>query len=168
MQVGQEIPRIIKGRVAIFRRESELWKSDHEEAMRYFDFCDHLNTGIHLYNEICRLDENWRESVHSQKCPYDSSQHRRIMALFLTLARVAFDVEGQLLPKYESQFGVQDGAEFRKVCRELRGIVSEDASFFDSEALAALRDEALEAVDGETDIDEWTSKCPNQELQKPI
>jgi hypothetical protein len=100
------------------------------------------------------LDENWRRVVY-RGAPYGEEFAQRIGDLFRRLGRAMFAIEKDLVPLYERQHDTHGAEEFRKCCRELRGILTPDKDFFDDDALAALRDQALDQLAGGQGIEQW-------------
>lgn len=141
------VERAVRTKLDAYEDEYELWKADHDLAMRYFDFCDHVAEGIKLYRGICRLDEHWREEVLSKRLEHDPDFTGRISELFTKVSRLMRQTRDTLLPEFERQFAVVDKAdEFRACCKELEDIHTSDADFFNHDALVDLRDAALDEV----------------------
>lgn len=143
MAIISQVQRIIRGKVTNLQDEYEVWQADHKMAMAYFNFCDLVNSTLELYEDICRLDENWRKCVHRGDCKYERVDDAMISDLFHSLANVAFGIEG-MLEYFDNNYGVEKAQEFGKLCTELRGIVTADHDFFEPDSLSKLRDEALD------------------------
>lgn len=153
-----ELARAVIGHeIAAYEEKSEFWKSHHDLAMRCFDFCDLLSAGIKHYQDVCRLDEEWRQVVLRKPELYEAGFDQGISGLFSALASVMFRVESSDAMKFfEAQFGVGEAEGYRKCCRELRDMLTSDEEFFDSPKLEQLRDEAIEA-NREGRCEPWTA-----------
>lgn len=149
--------KILRHRLDSYEDERDLWKEDHGEASRYFDFRDFISGGIELYKELCHLEEAWRTDVYRKLIPYDARFLAKIEGLFSTFSDLAFDIEQSLLLKFEADQGIAEiAAEFRRYCQELRDAMTPDTKFFVDEKLADLRDEALEQ-NARGDCEQWSS-----------
>lgn len=155
MPTAETVHRVIRDKVNSFQDECDLWKQDYKAAQLYFDFCDLLKDGAELHKEICKLDENWRLDIYRGVVPFDPEMDQRIGELFRRLAGIMFTIERDLLPHFDRESDVDDAGEFIKICRELRGILTDDKDFFADDALIALRDDALDQHAGGQDIEQW-------------
>ena len=154
MTTAQIVQRLIRDRVDALQDQCDLWRQEYQTAQLYFDWRDLLHEGVELYCDVCRLDENWRRDVY-RGAPYGEEFAQRIGDLFRRLGRAMFAIEKDLVPLYEREHGTHGAEEFRKCCRELRGILTPDTEFFDDDALAALRDQALDQMAGGQGIEQW-------------
>jgi hypothetical protein len=145
MTTAQFVQRLIRDRVDAFQDECDLWRQEYQAAQLYFDWRDLLHEGVELYHELCRLDENWRRDVYCGGS-YEEDFAQRVDELFRRLGRAMFTIEKDLVPLYEREHGTHGAEEFRKCCREIRGILTPDQQFFAGDALTALRDQALDQM----------------------
>lgn len=140
------VEKIVRERLDAYEDEYDLWKTDHEQAMLYFDFCDLLDEGVRLFGSVCRLDENWRSDVANGRIEYDKDTRARILAHFRRWATIGKRIHEQLLPWVVAKYGndVEHSAEFLNCYREIQGILTDDKDFFVGDKLHDLRDHAID------------------------
>lgn len=109
------------------------------------DFEYKLQKGLCIYRALNRLDENLRLQALKGEIEYTAEiadGFRRIFALWHEPCGVAL----KSLQYFEDRgFVVENANEFRAACIEVTGMLAGDAEFFSGNALADLRDEAVES-----------------------
>lgn len=135
---------IVRDKVDAYEDECDYWQADHEKAMLYFDFRDLVADGISLFSDLCRLDENWRESMLKDEVLFDQFFADKLNTLLSRFYRTTKSICEILLPKFEASFGdVERSAEIRSVLKELECIATADHEFFTHEKFIRVRDQAL-------------------------
>jgi hypothetical protein len=133
--------------------QPEPWNSDHEEgsprhgqdrALAFRDIATVVDRGNWLFWAISVVDENWHTEVYEGKTPYKPEEDAEITGYYQIWLHTAEKVLNSL-NEHESRGHQVPGAEvFRKNCREARGLLTDDASFFSDDALVDLRDRAID------------------------
>lgn len=135
---------LLHSKLRVYLRETELWKADHERAVAFFRFDDHLAVGIQLFESITRWDESWRCKVLAGEEQYDPMLANEIKEAYEWWLRPCAEVEAQL-ETCEREFGsTENGERFRQCYREAVGILTPDEEFFSGDALVQARDKAID------------------------
>ena len=66
----------------VYCEESELWKSDHELAMAFYNFQDFLEFGVGLFDSITKIDEDWRLRVLKRECDYEAGFAEALLRVY--------------------------------------------------------------------------------------
>ncbi len=135
---------LLHSKLRVYLEETELWKADHERAMAFFCFDDHLAAGVQLFESITRWDEAWRSKVISGEQEHDPMVSQQIKEAYQWWLRPCAEIESQL-DTFEREFGAtENGEKFRRCHREAVGILTPDEEFFSDDALLRERDEAID------------------------
>ncbi len=135
---------LLHSKLRVYAIETELWKTDHDRAMAFFRFDDHLGTGIQLFESITRWDESWRSNVLAGEEQHDPMVADEIKEAYQCWFRPCAEVEAQL-ETFEREFGpTKNGERFRQCHRECAGLLTPDEEFFSGDALLQARDEAID------------------------
>ena len=128
----------------LFGHDTEHWKTGHTDAMACYEFEDHLQSGIEIFDSITRFDEDRRLRVLKGQIPYDASTEQQIQGLYKDWLQPSA-LAATILEHYESLFGdVKHADEFRSRYSEAKGIVTPDNEFFSDDTLVELRDAAID------------------------
>lgn len=134
----------VQSNLELYEQGAESWKADHGAAMACYEFEDFLEYGIEIFESISSLDEAWRLRVFKRQVSYDADLESRIHDCYRKWLEPCADVE-QVLQWFESRFGeLRRAEEFRARRREAQGILANDSEFFAGDALARLRDDAID------------------------
>ena len=107
-------------------------------------FQDWLIVSNHLFETISRFDSGWHAGVFAGQIAYNADQAAHILGFYRTWSKHADRVLA-ILDRLESEGHAFRGTdEYRRHCREARGLLTSDAEFFAGDALVALRDEAID------------------------
>ncbi|MFO0983910.1 MAG: hypothetical protein U1E76_19675 [Planctomycetota bacterium] len=136
--------KLVEQQVELFRSQAteELWKRDHEEAMRVLDFEEVVAFGVACCNMIHRLDEGIRLRELRDEIPYDESRHTRVQNLYVAWLAIARSVERTITKLESSGWEISGAVEFRSCTSEVEGLLTPDDKFFAGEKLARLIDQA--------------------------
>ncbi len=126
-------------------KAAESWALNHAEAADCRDLEAMLLEDAIFLDRLTRLDADWHSDVFRGAASYDASFEEKIFRLYQ-----AWEKSGEkTLERIEEweDLGCQVvGAEgFRAVLEEVRGMLTPDAEFFDTEALTARQDAAIDA-----------------------
>lgn len=95
------------------------------------------------FDSASTIDLSWHTGVHEGRFPFDEAMRERIEALYAAVAERG----GRLLRHVEFLEGngheVNGSARLRDDVSECRGILTDDAEFFDDPRLAELQDQAI-------------------------
>ena len=154
------VESVLRTKLNAYHDECDAWRADSEQAELVFDFQELLSEGIRLFQAINRFDEETRKGFFEDPESYDEDFDRRVADLYRRLATPFNLIETRLLPWIVSRYGQARGAdEFLACCREVRGILMPDELFFADEALAELRDQAIEeSRSGDESYNTFTGK----------
>lgn len=134
----------VRLRLRQFGLEVEHWNSDHQNAMRCMEFELLLRHALNLLEQIHRADEKVRALIFRGEMEFDPAFEESLRAQYEAWLKPSPAVLARL-ERYEGQgFTVECAAEFRMACREVEGIVRDDAAFFSSDKLVQLRDQAID------------------------
>jgi hypothetical protein len=154
LQIGKEEDRmtapdfdfdLIRSEVQLYQAQSEAWKPAHRSAMRCGALERRLALGVFTFQQISQVDEDWRREVFAGRLPFSEQVETAITEAYRVwgTACAAFL---QAIDDLEAEgYEVEGADEFRRCCREVRGILTSDKDFFSAPELTALRDEAVEA-----------------------
>lgn len=123
---------------------NERWKEDYEAAMKCRDLEDWLYVGNGIFDAITRFDEKHQGRVFSGEIEFDPEHESLIKEAYRWWLGPCADFTSQIESLRRQNFDVNNSEQFLSNCREAMGILTDDAEFFDSEALIALRDEAID------------------------
>lgn len=123
---------------------NESWQPDHAKAMACRDLEDWLIVGIGLFDAITTFDERHQLRVFSNDIPFDADHASIIKNAYRWWLGPCDAIDAEITQLEKADFEVDHAQVFRSKCREAKGILTEDAEFFNSEALIALRDEAID------------------------
>ena len=122
----------------------ERWKANHLAAMSCLDLEDLLRLCVETVEWINREEEGWRRSVLSGGHSYSEQEEQLFTDQYnrwLTLCR---NFLGRIAELERQGFVVELADRFRSHIREVEGILTPDSAFFAADALARLRDEAID------------------------
>lgn len=146
----------VRRRVRGYRKDVEKWKEEHDLAMKCWEFEMLLQHGLSVYEAINIADETWRRHVLQKNAEYDPAVSKRITQLYKRWMRPCEHVMAEL-EVHERHFGVVEYADqFRRACREVKGLLTDDNEFFSGEKLTRARDEAIDAHRG-GQCEQWSS-----------
>lgn len=136
----------VEKRIDSYHRGVEQWKIDHDDAMECLDLELILQEGLSIYDAINHFDEKWRSIVYDNPATYDREADdliRKAYERWLTISE--WILKSHLIEEHQQRgFQVEYADKLRAACREVRGILADDAEFFSSERLVELRDEAVD------------------------
>lgn len=133
--------------------KGEPWKKAHDEAMRCYDFENLLGIGVSIFRSLMRVDLEYRTDLYSGKGSFSKVFERDLLGFFRWWLRPCDGVEAALRQFESLGYRVAHAEEFRKCCREAKGILTPDEKFFDRRGLEVLAREAEEARAQGTDSD---------------
>ncbi len=134
-------PSVIERQIELI---DEQWKANHLEAMSCWDFEDLLRLCIEAFERINRQEEGWRRSVLRGERPHTAEEENEFIALCAKWKGVCGNFLPPLSRLEDRGFKIESAAQFRACLREAEGILTPDAQFFAADALANMRDEAIE------------------------
>lgn len=122
----------------------EQWQANHLEAMSCWDFEELLRLCVETFERLNREEENWRHSVLCGGHAYSAEEENAFVALYAKWKDLCENFLAPLAHFEGSGFVIECADQFRACIREAEGLLTPDAQFFDGDALARLRDEAIE------------------------
>ncbi len=130
----------------------EQWQANHFEVKQCWEFEEFLLYCVEAFDRINRTDEVWRREVYRKRQSYNQEFDQEIESAYEWWFRVCSKIS-PALSTLEQKYGmVQYADRFRSCLCEAKGILTDDAEFFSGDALAKLRDEAInEHHRGETE-----------------
>lgn len=135
---------VVRSAIGSYKSEAEEWKRNHHEAIQCYDFEDFLQVGIGLFHAITEFDERHRGRVLAGDVEFDPGHSHEIRSAYTWWLEPCDDITAHLTMLRQKFGDVKNAEEFLSLCREARGIVTDDVEFFSNEALVALRDEAID------------------------
>lgn len=133
-------------RVFAHEVEAELWKRDHDEAMRCLSFEQTLSYGVAVFDLIIKLDEVGSEAVLEEDAAMVESFHASIRALLKWWLQPCAFIESELEAFELKGYHVEAGADFRARHEEAKWILKDDALKFADPAFSELRDAAIDEL----------------------
>ena len=130
--------------VAAYGAGAEQWKADHDRAMECLDLELLLQWGLSCYDAINFADEKVRSLARSGKLEFTPEVADVITTAYRSWMKPCETVIRQLEAFERDGFSVEKAERFRSACREVRGILTDDAEFF-GDGLVELRDGAIDA-----------------------
>lgn len=82
MLIMEKRAGFVDRKVQIFKEEQESWKDEHDTALACFELEQLIKDGIRLYEDICRLDEEWHLHVYGNPDSFVQSFSDRLRDLF--------------------------------------------------------------------------------------
>jgi hypothetical protein len=136
---------IVRGELEFYEQKSEqVWSDAHEAALHATDCEELLALGNFLFERINRLDESWRNAVYTGHWSDDRGFEKVVEGLYRSWSK-AGEVLLRWLEQLEGQgFCVEGAEQFRRCCREVRGILTPDDEFFSGDAQVNARDQAID------------------------
>jgi len=134
----------VRQRLEGYKSEVEQWKCDHDLAIGCMDFELMLQHGLSIYQAINWIDEELRSRVYTKKDQHDPDTDQVVSTLYHWWLSPCDRVLEELR-KHEEHFTVSYADEFHAACREVRGILADDADFFSGGDLVTIRDQAIDA-----------------------
>lgn len=129
--------------IEAYGREVDRWRHEHDAAMKCRDFELLLKLGLDVYETLRRIDAEISAAVfRGERVQADLEFVDLVYRLWLAPSA---EVERRLEEFERSGFRVEFAAEYRSAGREVRGLLTPDDEFFRGEALADLRDDAIDA-----------------------
>ena len=61
---SQRRAEFVRRRIELLREEQEAWKGDHDRAMACFELDELIKDSAQVYEDICRLDEQWHLLIY--------------------------------------------------------------------------------------------------------
>lgn len=139
---GASMPTsIARGQIDII---DEQWKANHIEAMAFWAFEDFLRFCIEAFDRIGRQDEGWRRLVLRGERSFSADEEKELLELYSLWERTCSKLLEPLSVVEKRGYTIECAARFRACVREAKGILTADEDFFDSDALAELRDRAID------------------------
>jgi hypothetical protein len=131
----------------LYKAQTEAWRKEHAGAMLCRQIEDGVALGLFLFDRLCRRDEALQERVFAGEVgEEEAGPLRGQLEAELTLLRevglIAVDVIGLV---EAGGYTVERADEYRRMVREVAGMLTPDAEFFRHDKLVELRDQALEA-----------------------
>jgi hypothetical protein len=132
----------------------------HAEAIECRDCEDFLQLGIDAFKWLGRADRVIRSAVYRGVAEHDPSLDVALATLYAEWLRPCTFAERWIAQQESRGYRVDNLAEFRVCCEEVRAIVEANEGTLENDALVALRDDAIDAHrKGET-IELWESEQP--------
>ncbi len=122
----------------------ENWQQAHYQAIACRDLEDELLRGVKLFDFLCAEEEKWRSDVLNHREQYSPTLEKFFLALFELWSRPCQSLLEAIARVQAGGFEVEHAAEFESRCREVKGILTADHEFFDSDELAEVRDKAID------------------------
>ena len=136
--------KVVRSAIGSFKIEADEWKWDHDAAMKCYEFEDFLLVGIALFDAITQFDERHRARVLSGEIEFDPDHSELVREAYKWWLEPSGSIAAHIA-KLRAQYGeVKNAEKFLSLCREAKGILTDDAAFFSGDALVALRDEAID------------------------
>jgi hypothetical protein len=140
--------------------ESDDLIQRHAEGIDCRDCEDFLQLGIDAFKWLGRADHVIRSAVYRGLAEYDPSLDVALAALYAEWLKPCTLAEGWIAQQEARGFRVDNLAEFRACCEEVRAIVEAHEGTLENDALVELRDDAIDAHrKGET-LELWESDQP--------
>ena len=145
--------QLLHDQMKLAESQAEQWQQDHEDARDCHVLEFLLRTSLRFLDEIGNLDNKNRLLVLQGEA--EAGAEELAAKLYQHWFKGATTILMPSLTAMEGKgYQVEGAVEFRTACREVKGILTPDAQFFDGERLVDLRDKAIEAHRrGETE--EW-------------
>jgi hypothetical protein len=125
--------------------ETETWKDQHDKAVLCFEIEEFIAWGNRIFQGLSEDDAHWHGSVFfNQKVSFSKCLLEKLEQLYrdwLTASERIMSTIGDL---EGWGFEIRGVEEFRRNCREVRGMFAPDDEFFQSDSLVELRDEAID------------------------
>jgi hypothetical protein len=145
--------QLLHDQMKLAESQAERWQQDHEDARdcQVLEFL--LRTSLRFLDEIGNLDNKNRLLVLQGEA--EAGAEELAAKLYQHWFKGATTILMPSLTAMEGKgYQVEGAVEFRTACREVKGILTPDAQFFDGERLVDLPDKAIESHRrGETE--EW-------------
>lgn len=101
------------------------WKTDHDEAMRCWDFEENLAVGISIFRALVQLDVNRRQRIAQGVEELSAEEDQAMLAWFQWWLRPRDQALARLRALEEKFDTLSRAAEFRHCCEEAEEIVAE-------------------------------------------
>ena len=122
--------------------------AESERAIHCFDFAELVKQGADVLESINGLDDDWRRMIFTKVLPFEQAFEDEIRNLYVAWLATTEKVLGcyQVIEAdfLARGFSVEHVAFLQAGVREVRGILTSDAEFFNSSALVDLRDKAID------------------------
>lgn len=135
---------VVQDAITSYAEGVESWKSAYVAAMKCRDLEDWLYVGNGIFDAITAFDEKHQFRVLSGEIEYDPAHNELIKSAYKWWLGPCEVLSTEINSLRAQGFLVDNSEAFLSNCRESTGILTDDAEFFDSEALIALRDEAID------------------------
>ncbi len=124
----------------------DAWLADHQQAMACLDLEEKIALGSFLFELITKVDERYRLQVLQGQEEYREEFSRSVLELYRQWSSPCRKALEEIAAMENSGFVLRGAETFRSQCREVQGILTDDHEFFDSDALAELRDKAIDEL----------------------
>jgi hypothetical protein len=137
---GGTMPSLVD--VGLLSTYAQLERQDEGSDFRDLEAVVH--TGNELFRAISLVDQNWHTEMYEGRTPYDEADEVEIAGYYRTWLHTGDRVLEAIEEQEARGRSVAGAEEFRKNRREAQGLLVDDAAFFGGDALAELRDEAID------------------------
>jgi len=135
--------RLLHDQMKFAQSQAEDWKRDHEDAGKCYVLEMMLRIWSTFVSEINKLDNRSRLlALRGEGTASDEAVVTHLYQTWMQGAEIIAPLSSELEAKGYQIEGSQD---FRSAYREVKGILTADDEFFDSERLAEMRDKAIDA-----------------------
>lgn len=137
---------LVRRKLRAYEEQPEPWKVDHDDAMECYTVEDSVATGIFIFQRICRLDESVHETIIEDEVPKEdvadaatqlAELYRGWLTAFQPLLKMIKEAE-------DKDYVLQGSDEFRRICKEVQGVLTDDEKVFCGDRLEALERAAIE------------------------
>jgi len=125
--------------------EAERWRVDHDAAMHCLDVENAISFGVYLFERISRADEFWQLQVFNGAALQSEEIDKGTAELYQLWAGNSDRYLTELDRLEKQGFEVVGADEFRRCCKEVRGIITDDVKFFSGDKFVELKDLAIDA-----------------------
>ena len=122
----------------------EQWRENHLEAMSCWKFGDLLLFCVETFERINREDESWRLEVLQGREKHDDAVDEACAKTYAKWFHICKRFESVLRQFQQQGHDVEHADRFVQCLSEAEGVMTDDATFFAGDHLAALRDSAID------------------------
>jgi hypothetical protein len=116
----------------------------YDESMRDRDgFPRILANSLAMFRLVTQLDEAWYAEVARGSIAYMYADETEIAGYYQDWLVAAREIDAELTQFQGAGVSFEDAATFRRCLTEARGVLTPDSEFFGGQALAKLRDDAI-------------------------
>lgn len=128
--------------------DREPWKALHDEAMACARFDDYLKLGIDAIESIFEWDRLYSDAALDGLVEWSASHDNSVSQGMRTWLSRAQHADTIILVFERARCSMQHASRFRELIREVQWLLLPETEKFDSDQIAALRDDAVDMLRG--------------------